>query len=105
MALYDREIAQLKQQLASLQEIKKGLDKLIAITTDPVVKKVYIDDRADVIDKIDEVLKAVDILEHKKTGSPNGYDKHADEVDWTDPNNWPDIRKVFGFDEDDEPNN
>lgn len=105
MALYDREIAQLEQQLIVLKKQRDALSKVIAITYDPIVRQALIDERADLITTIDEVEQAIDMLKHKRHGSPNGYDKHADEIDWTDPNNWPDIRTIFGFGEGEEPSN
>lgn len=99
--MYDREIAQLQEQITSLQEQRNTLRESIEKTTDPAIRKIYQDELSAVIDDIDEIQQAIEMLRNKQEGTKNGYDKHADEVDWSNPKNWPDIRGLFGFGEND----
>ena len=101
--LYDKEIRQLEKQITALEETLNGLRQLINKSIDPIVRKAYEDQADDVIDKMDEVNKAIDILRHKQEGSKNGYDELAKQIDWTNPKNWPHIRGAFGFKDEDEP--
>lgn len=100
MGLYTEQIRQLQELKADLEETKADLEQKIAETTDPSLRNVYQGMLEETIDDIDEVDQAIEILETKAEGTPNGYDKHSEEIDWTNPDNWKDVREIFGFDDD-----
>ena len=101
--LYDKEIRQLEIQLEALQQQREEMRNQLKGTTDPYLRKLYREEEGKIIDDIDEVQHAIEILKNKQAGTKNGYDEHAKEVDWTNPKNWPKIRGMFGFGDEDPP--
>ena len=101
MGIYKREIGQLEQTLTLLKQSRTKLKNAINSVTDPEMLRIYKEEEQKLIDDIDEVEQAIEILRNKEAGTKNGFDEHAEEVDWTNPANWPDIRKLFGFDAND----
>ena len=101
--LYDKEIQQLEEQLTTLNEQRQEMRDLSNGTLDHSLRNLYLKEEGEIIDAIDEVEQAIEILKNKQEGSKNGYDEHAREIDWTNPDNWPQIRGMFGFGEEDPP--
>ncbi|MEO0585785.1 MAG: hypothetical protein AAF135_26480 [Bacteroidota bacterium] len=99
MGIYRKEIAQLRQSLAVLEQSQHTLKVVIDQATDPELLKIYHQEMRALIDQIDEVNQAIEILQHREDGAKNGFDELAEQTDWTNPENWPNIRSHFGFED------
>ena len=97
--LYENEIAQLNEQLRQLELLKDELEKLIDHTSNKELMEIYQKEIEEISIDIDEIKEAIEILQNKQHGSPNGFDEHSSKIDWSNPDNWSQIRGLFGFDD------